>query len=120
MTEEEIVFPCTFCGGQNHAVQAHGYYPFMGHERSPSRYRLAEVDSPKEPSPTSEEEGWLPDDYVLKLTALELGALRGFLESARAVPALNTFRVFVKGRTGSIPMIERLLEKIEQETRRHG
>lgn len=66
------------------------------------------------------EENWLPEDYVLHLTSLEAGALIAALQvSKTAFPGLNWFEVNVRGREKPVKMIDRLIEKCEEERKRH-
>jgi hypothetical protein len=63
---------------------------------------------------------WLPENYVLRLTALEAGALMACLElSKERFPALTHFKVNVKGRNKPVSMMDRLIEKLEEERARH-
>lgn len=72
------------------------------------------VAPPKPPS-LPPVENWLPANYHLDLTALELGALAGIIYSHRMLHReLNDqFVVRVKGREEPMLMIDRLLEKVE-------
>lgn len=117
MSAEEIVFPCTHCKSPYHSVQAHGYYPFMGLTACPERYRAPRFDRVEANRVAVT---WLAEDYILRLTPLEAGALRGFLHTAKENdPRVSSFMVRVRGRAGEIPMIDRLIEKVEEEVKRH-
>lgn len=58
---------------------------------------------------------WLPEDGILRLTALEVGALRGMLEAYRGEhpQTVTSFLVMVRGREKPVPMIDHLIEKVE-------
>lgn len=66
------------------------------------------------------EDNWLPEDYVIHLTALEAGALISCLQvSKSAFPGLNWFEVNVKGRDKPMKMVDRLIEKLQEERLKH-
>lgn len=69
---------------------------------------------------SGDDTNWLPEDYVLHLTALEAGAMMSCLQvSKQAFPNLNLFEVNVRGRDKPMPMVDRLIEKLDEERKRH-
>jgi hypothetical protein len=62
---------------------------------------------------------WLPDDCVVKLTAIELGALYGCLLEVKRTGGSLTAQISKRGPNGEtdtvrISLIDRLLEKVEE------
>lgn len=65
----------------------------------------------------SEEGYWLPEDYVLRLTALELGCLVAVLYAAKD-QGIGSALINKRGPNGEkvpIEMIDRLIEKVRDE-----
>lgn len=66
------------------------------------------------------EDNWLPENYVIRLTALEAGALMACLElSKKQFPNLSFFEINVKGRDKPMKLMDRLIEKLNEERARH-
>lgn len=59
---------------------------------------------------------YLPENFVIHFTALEAGFLAGLLFDVKLTrPQLNRLKVRVQGRAGEMSMLDRLIEKLEQE-----
>lgn len=63
---------------------------------------------------------WLPEDHVIKLTALEAGFLAGLVKQAiRDHPQLAVIQTNAKGRDLPMPILDRIFEKLEEEAARN-